>query len=41
MYAFSQGFIEAGKISYVSSMAVVMMLVTIVVFTILWKRQKA
>jgi multiple sugar transport system permease protein len=41
MYAFSQGFIEAGKISYASSMAVVMMLVTIVVFTILWKRLKA
>jgi multiple sugar transport system permease protein len=40
MYAFSQGFIEAGKISYASSMAVVMMLVTIVVFTILWKRLK-
>lgn len=41
MYAFSQGFIEAGKISYASSMAVVMMLVTIIVFTILWKRLKA
>jgi multiple sugar transport system permease protein len=41
MYAFSQGFIEAGKISYASSMAVVMMLVTIVAFTILWKRLKA
>lgn len=40
MYAFSQGFIEAGRISYASSMAVVMMLVTIVVFTILWKRLK-
>jgi multiple sugar transport system permease protein len=41
MYAFSQGFIEAGKISYASSMAVIMMLATIVVFTILWKRLKA
>lgn len=41
MYAFSQGFIEAGKISYASSMAVVMMIVTIIVFTILWKRLKA
>jgi multiple sugar transport system permease protein len=41
MYAFSQGFIEAGKISYASSMAVVMMVVTIIVFTILWKRLKA
>jgi multiple sugar transport system permease protein len=40
MYAFSQGFIEAGKISYASSMAVIMMLVTIVVFTVLWKRLK-
>lgn len=38
MYAFSQGFIEAGKISYASSMAVVMLLVTILVFTIVWKR---
>jgi multiple sugar transport system permease protein len=41
MYAFSQGFIEAGKISYASSMAVIMMLATIMVFTILWKRLKA
>jgi multiple sugar transport system permease protein len=41
MYAFSQGFIEAGKISYASSMAVIMMLVTILVFTILWKRLKS
>jgi multiple sugar transport system permease protein len=41
MYAFSQGFIEAGKISYASSMAVIMMLVTIVVFTVLWKRLKS
>jgi multiple sugar transport system permease protein len=40
MYAFSQGFIEAGKISYASSMAVIMMLVTTIVFTILWKRLK-
>lgn len=37
MYAFSQGFVEAGKISYASSMAVLMMLATIVAFTILWK----
>ncbi len=41
MYAFSQGFIEAGKISYASSMAVVMMLATIIIFTVLWKRLKA
>lgn len=41
MYAFSQGFIEAGKISYASSMAVVMMLLTIIIFTFLWKGAKA
>lgn len=41
MYAFSQGFIEAGKISYASSMAVIMMLATIIIFTVLWKRLKA
>lgn len=33
MYAYSQGFIEAGKISYASSMAVIMMVLTIVTFT--------
>lgn len=38
MYAFSQGFIEAGKISYASSMAVIMMVVTVFAFTIVWKR---
>lgn len=38
MYAYSQGFIEAGKISYASSMAVIMMVITIVAFTITWKR---
>jgi multiple sugar transport system permease protein len=37
MYAFSQGFVEAGKISYASSMAVLMMLATIIAFTVLWK----
>ncbi|PRD51731.1 carbohydrate ABC transporter permease [Phyllobacterium myrsinacearum] len=37
MYAFSQGFVEAGKISYASSMAVLMMLATIITFTVLWK----
>ncbi len=37
MYAFSQGFIESGRISYASSMAVLMMLATIVAFTVLWK----
>jgi len=38
MYAYSQGFIESGKISYASSMAVIMMLLTIVIFTVAWKR---
>jgi len=38
MYAFAQGFIESGKVSYASSMAVLMMVATVVVFTLLWKR---
>lgn len=38
MYAFSQGFIEAGKIGYASSIAVIMLVVTIVTFTFIWKR---
>ncbi|MEO9652307.1 MAG: sugar ABC transporter permease [Roseobacter sp.] len=38
MYAFSQGFIEAGKIGYASSIAIIMLLVTIVTFTVIWKR---
>lgn len=38
MYAFSQGFIEAGKIGYASSIAVIMLVVTIITFTIIWKR---
>lgn len=38
MYAFSQGFIEAGKIGYASSIAVIMLLMTIITFTIIWKR---
>lgn len=37
MYAFSQGFIESGKISYASSMAVLMMIGTTVAFTYIWK----
>jgi multiple sugar transport system permease protein len=37
MYAFSQGFIESGRISYASSMAVLMMVATTVAFTYLWK----
>lgn len=41
MYAFSQGFIESGRISYASSMAVLMMVVTSVVFTLLWRRVRA
>jgi multiple sugar transport system permease protein len=40
MYAFSQGFIEAGKISYASSMAVIMMILTIVIFTFIWKKAR-
>ena len=37
MYAFSQGFVEAGRTSYASSMAVLMLLGTIVTFTIIFK----
>ena len=37
MYAFSQGFIESGRVSYASSMAVLMMVATTVAFTLLWK----
>jgi len=40
MYAFSQGFIESGRISYASSMAVLMMIATSVAFTFIWKRAK-
>lgn len=40
MYAFSQGFIESGRISYASSMAVLMMIATTVAFTILWRRAR-
>lgn len=38
MYAYSQGFIEAGNISYASSMAVIMMVLTILMFSMIWKR---
>jgi multiple sugar transport system permease protein len=38
MHAFSQGFIESGRISYASSMAVLMMIATTVAFTVLWRR---
>jgi len=41
MYAFSQGFIESGRISYASSMAVLMMIATTAAFTILWRRGAA
>ena len=37
MYAYSQGFIESGRISYASSMAVLMMLATSIAFTVIWK----
>jgi multiple sugar transport system permease protein len=40
MYAFSQGLIESGRISYASSMAVLMMIATSVAFTFIWKRAK-
>ena len=40
MYAFSQGFIESGRISYASGMAVLMMLATTIIFTVIWKRVK-
>ena len=38
MYAFSQGFVESGNISYASSMAVLMMIVTNIGFVLLWSR---
>jgi multiple sugar transport system permease protein len=38
MYAFSQGFIESGNIGYASSIAVIMLFVTIITFTIIWKK---
>ena len=41
MYAFSQGFIESGKVSYASAMAVLMMIATVITFTMLWKRVQA
>ena len=37
MYAFSQGFIESGRISYASGMAVLMMIASTVAFTHIWK----
>lgn len=37
MYAFSQGFIESGRISYASGMAVLMMVASTVAFTYIWK----
>jgi len=37
MYAFSQGFIESGRISYASCMAILMMVATAVAFTTIWK----
>ncbi|WFU51110.1 carbohydrate ABC transporter permease [Sinorhizobium terangae] len=40
MYAFSQGFIESGRISYASGMAVLMMIATSLAFTVIWKRAK-
>jgi multiple sugar transport system permease protein len=37
MYAYSQGFIESGLISYASSMAVLMMAATSIAFTVIWR----
>ncbi|HEY0912496.1 MAG TPA: sugar ABC transporter permease, partial [Bradyrhizobium sp.] len=37
MYAYSQGFIESGRISYASCMAILMMIATAVAFTTIWK----
>ncbi len=37
MYAYSQGFIESGLISYASSMAVLMMIATSIAFTVIWR----
>lgn len=37
MYAFSQGFVESGRISYASAMAVLMLLTTIITFTVIFK----
>jgi multiple sugar transport system permease protein len=38
MYAFSQGFVEAGRISYAAAMAVCLMIVTNIVFSLVWRR---
>ncbi|MEX3953512.1 carbohydrate ABC transporter permease [Paraburkholderia sp. EG287B] len=38
MYAYSQGIGLAGKVSYASSMAVLMMVATTLIFTLIWKR---
>lgn len=37
MYAFSQGFVESGRISYASAMAVLMLIITIIAFTVIFK----
>ena len=37
MYAYSQGFIESGRISYASCMAILMMIATAITFTLIWK----
>lgn len=38
MYAFSLAFIENGKVSYASSMSILMMILTAIIFTVFWKR---
>jgi multiple sugar transport system permease protein len=40
MYAYSQGIGLSGDISYASAMAVLMMVLTTALFTIIWKRAK-
>ncbi|MEO6918500.1 MAG: sugar ABC transporter permease [Collimonas sp.] len=40
MYAYSQGIGLSGDISYASAMAVLMMILTTVMFTLIWKRAK-
>lgn len=38
LYAFQQGIGTAGRISYASAMSVLLLVVTIVVFTVIWRR---
>jgi multiple sugar transport system permease protein len=38
LYAYQQGIGTAGRISYASAMSVLLLVVTIVIFTIIWRR---